>query len=165
MTAALYRVCEMNANGVLSDQKAEEVFGNVMATARTLGQRDNAGKPIDVLAIVANAKGDKDLTPQLVESLVATIRLIALGDQRIQTEGGAEGRTAAPVTTVMLADVAKTSDVETRKAFQAMLLEQIEHLKQKRTGRSTKEDRDIEAGIETLKSVGILMGIAPESLE
>ena len=165
MRDALYRVCEMNANGVLSDQKAEQVFGNVLATARMLGQRDNVGKLIDVLAIVASAKGDKDLSPQLVESLVATIRLIALGDQLIQTEGGAEGLTAALVTTVMLADVAKISDVETRKAFQAIILEQIKRLKQKKTGRATKEDKDIDAGIETLKSVGVLMGIAPESLE
>ena len=159
MRDALYRICEMNANGVLSDEKAEEVFRNVLSTARTLGQRDNVGKLIDVLAIVAAAEADR---PKLVESLVSTIRLIALGDQLIQTDQGASGIATALTLQMMLSEIGSISDAEIKKILTTALVQQIEKLTKQR---STSNAKEIDRSIEALKSLGMSMGLEPEALK
>lgn len=159
MRDALYRICEMNANGVLSDEKAEEVFRNVLSTARTLGQRDNVGKLIDVLAIVAAAEADR---PKLVESLVSTIRLIALGDQLIQTDQGASGIATALTLQMMLSEIGSISDAEIKKILATALVQQIEKLTKQRSKTNVKE---IDRSIEALKSLGMSMGLEPEALK
>jgi hypothetical protein len=131
MRDALYRICEMNANGVLSNENAENVFRNVMATARTLGQRDNVGKLIDVLAIVAQTEGDVETTARLVEALVGTIRLVALGDQLMQTDDGAKDVAAILLATAMVTQVSGISEEVRKQTLGDVIEQQIKPLKEK----------------------------------
>lgn len=76
----LYRVCEMNANQTLTNQEAAEIFADVLRTTRTLGQRDNVGKLVEVLHIMlenAEKEGVKDISKQLITDVVKTIQLLA----------------------------------------------------------------------------------------
>lgn len=145
MRDALYRVCEMNANGVLSDEDASKVMGNILATARTLGQRDNVGKLVDVLAIVARA--DKPHDPKLVDSLVSTIRLVVLGDQLMQSNEGARLVAESILVTMMASEINALNDPESKRMLLAAMVAMLNQLKAEE-----KREREEVERMGTLKS-------------
>lgn len=51
---ALYRLCELNLNGVMNDAQAVDAYSRVLAISSDLAQRDNVGK---IIALI----GNKDL--------------------------------------------------------------------------------------------------------
>jgi hypothetical protein len=70
---ALYRLCELNLNGVLDNGEAKNAFDNVLDTTRLLGQRDNVGR-------VANLLSKENLAPEARESLAKVLVGLTLGD-------------------------------------------------------------------------------------
>ncbi len=181
MRDAMYRICEMNANGVLSDERAEKIFGDVLLTARTLGQRDNVGKLIDVLAIVAKSPGTPEITADLVESLVSTIRIVVLGEQLMQKEGGADGLVTVLIVASIVSELGAVTDeavkreifeglaepIKTRRAEKAKL---EAARKQKDTKESEKKKIDsklkaLDVEINELKAAAESLGIDPAKLQ
>lgn len=153
MRDALYRICEMNANGVLSDERAEEVFRQVLSTARTLGQRDNVGKLIDVLAVVAQNPNAATNSPKLVDELVSTIRLLALGDQLVQSDQGASGIAAAFASQIILAELAKVDDGKALETLSKLLVPMLEALKKRLGNTRGPEAADVASKIKMLEEI------------
>lgn len=154
MRDALYRICEMNANGVLSNEQAEAVFRQVLSTARTLGQRDNVGKLIDVLTVIAqNPSAGKD-NPRLVDELVSTIRLLALGDQLVQSDQGASGIAAAFASQILVAELAKIDDGKALEKISALIVPMLTSLKSRRGNlRAGPEAAELDKKIKLLEEI------------
>lgn len=103
MRDALYRVCELNSNGVLDAEQARKSFESLLATARHLGQRDNVGKLVDVVAILAQkgATGDNQLA---INELLSTIRYLATSDHLLAA-GLNDDAAMAALTTAFLQEI------------------------------------------------------------
>lgn len=84
MRDALYRICEMNFNGVLTPAEARKAFGEVIAAGRVLGQRDNVGKLIDLASSLMNAESPD---PALIHDVIGTIRFLAVADYLLAGTG------------------------------------------------------------------------------
>ncbi|MCB9570383.1 MAG: hypothetical protein H6710_24755 [Myxococcales bacterium] len=158
MRDALYRICEMNANGVIDNATSERVFRDVLATGRSLGQRDNIGKLVDVLAIVAKSQSTAN-TPKLIESLVSTIRLIALGDQVMQSASGTDGIVTILIVSALLSELTQTPESDVKVILAAAIKDQLSKLKEQKKAlekdRGGKEEvKAIETEIRALESLG-----------
>lgn len=174
MRDAMYRICEMNANGVLSDDKAEKVFGDVMSTARTLGQRDNVGKLIDVLAIIVKSSGDPATTAGLVESLVSTIRIVILGEQLMQKDGGAEDLVAILIFASIASELRAIKDDAVKGKLIATIAESIKIRRDEKAKLTAKRDlqaaekarlKMLDTEIKELESAAQSLGIDPAKLQ
>lgn len=70
---SLYRLCELNINGVLSDPQAVEAFGEVLRTTRQLAQRDVVGKLVAALEKVLSSELSADERTVLASTLINAI--------------------------------------------------------------------------------------------
>lgn len=169
MRDALYRICEMNANGVIDNATSEKVFRDVLATGRALGQRDNVGKLVDVLAIVAKSEPTAN-TPQLIESLVSTIRLIALGDQVMQSASGTDGIVTILIVSSLLRELTQIPDSDIKLILAEAIKSQLSKLEKQKAAipndrNRTTEVKAIDASMKALVDLGTSLGVDEKALK
>lgn len=71
---ALYRLCELNLNGVLKEDETKRAFDYVLRTTRQLGQRDNVARLIEVL-------GKEGQSPEMKQDVLRVILAMSYAEQ------------------------------------------------------------------------------------
>lgn len=107
MRDALYRICEMSFNQVLTPAEARDAFNDVISAGRALGQRDNVGRLVDLArSLMAASKPD----PALIHDVIGTIRFLAASDYLL-TSLGKDGESGEMLATVVLRDVLGSANI------------------------------------------------------
>ncbi len=136
MRDALYRICEMNFNGVLSPPEAKAAFEEVIAAGRVLGQRDNVAKLVELAkAMMAVEAPDA----RLIHDVIGTIRFLAAADYVL----AADGETAQTAGAALLTQVLGTANVESaRQLMESQIKLRLAEIDSMRAAVATAKKRD-----------------------
>ncbi|MCY1065588.1 hypothetical protein OV090_12480 [Nannocystis sp. RBIL2] len=142
MRDMLYRVCEMNANQVLTNEQAAKIFADAMRTTRMLGQRDNVGKLVEVLRVMlesADKEGVKDISQQLITDAFKTIQLLAAVDFVNRSEAEIDRMV---LQSFILSNTVSAEEVtRARAAFEALRKDKVDEIKRLEAPAGPKEDK------------------------
>lgn len=137
MRDALYRICELHANGETQPGQAAKMFGDLLVTAGTMSQRDNVGKLIEAVAVVLE-KAPQNV--EAIEDLLTTVQLLAVSN----LNGGLDPTLRAAMTTRLMN---KITDVATKQeAVAAVVQAHTEELRELRAELTKLEAKQASGG-------------------
>ena len=105
MRDALYRICELHANGETAPGQAAKMFGDLLVTAGTMSQRDNVGKLIEAVTVVLEKAPQSE---SAIDDLLTTVQLLAVSN----LNGGLDPALRAAMTSKLMGKIA---DVATKQ--------------------------------------------------
>lgn len=98
MRDALYRICELNLNRVITNEEAHADFRKLLDVARHLGQRDNVGKLIEAYVATVNSPHLEDKERQeMAKELLSAVKALSFVDAVAAGNIGLKDATAAGI--------------------------------------------------------------------